>query len=139
MHWEWRVSVVPESPQSEANQQADNWGDRPRCRGHCCRGFALEVSYAELKQDYQNWCNDPKLAKIPDVEKIHQMVIPLRTFSGKEIYTCKHLRKSGDCGNYTDRPQMCRDFPGPNPCPFRSCASHGRQNFLRRTINWIRD
>lgn len=117
----------------------DSWGERPRCTGHCCRGFALEVSLAELEDDYHSWCVDPKQSKIPDVNKIYDMVMPLPSFRGKEVFTCKHLLKNGDCGNYEGRPQMCRDFPGPEPCPFRSCASHGKQNPIKLVWSWLRD
>jgi Fe-S-cluster containining protein len=113
---------------------------RPRCTGHCCRGFSLEHPHAVVKEEYEKWKADPASATlIPHVNTIAEMLIPLGVFRGQELFTCKHLGKSGDCQAYETRPPMCRDFPGPKPCPYRNCASHGDQSAVKRAINWLRD
>jgi Fe-S-cluster containining protein len=113
---------------------------RPRCVGHCCRGFSLEHPHAVVKAEFEKWQRDPASATlIPDVAKIAEMLIPLGVFRHQELFTCKHLGKNGDCQSYETRPQMCRDFPGPNPCAYRNCASHGPQSAWRRIVNWLRD
>ncbi len=112
---------------------------RPRCTGHCCRGFALEQSYEEVWKDYDRWRSDPSASAIPDVHLIAPMLIPIKELRGEWLYTCKHLRKTGDCGIYEHRPRMCREFPGEHrPCPFPICSSHGRRNPIARAIAWLR-
>lgn len=116
---------------AEANQ--------PRCTGDCCRCFSLEIPVAELEADYARFQQDPGSAKIPQVEIIANMLIPLGRVRGQDLFTCKHLGPSGDCTIYETRPQMCRDFPGPAPCPYRNCNSHGPQGTVQRFWNWLRD
>lgn len=110
-----------------------------RCRGHCCRGFALERPFTEVWEDYERWQADPTTSTIPDIQTLAPMLIPLkRSTQGEGLFTCKHLLKNGDCGIYEGRPQMCRDFPGPKPCPFPICATHGSRGPLRKALDWLR-
>ncbi|MEW6055300.1 MAG: YkgJ family cysteine cluster protein [Bdellovibrionota bacterium] len=118
-----------------------------RCRGHCCKRFAMEHSFEELQGDYAIWRENPASSKIPDVEKIATMVVPLRSSrDGREhVYTCKHLQKSGDCGIYESRPQMCRDFPEQASCHFWACRSSQSAYFglplwkrLLKRWRWVR-
>jgi Fe-S-cluster containining protein len=113
---------------------------RPRCTGHCCRGFSLEHPLSVVMEEYEKWKKDPASATlIPDVATIAEMLIPLGVFRHQELFTCKHLGENGDCKAYLTRPKMCRDFPGPNPCPYRNCASHGEQPTWKRALNWVRE
>lgn len=113
---------------------------RPRCTGHCCRGFSLEYPFETVKREYELWKKDPAQATlIPNIEVIAEMLIPLGVFRHQELFTCKHLSSEGNCQIYETRPRMCRDFPGPNPCPYRNCASHGEQGVVKRAWNWLRD
>lgn len=112
---------------------------RPRCVGHCCRCFSIEHPYALVQEQYRQQLahpNEPK-ASIPDIAVIGAMLIPQGVVRGQEIFTCKNLSKDGNCTIYETRPQMCRDFPGSRPCPYRNCASHGRQPRWRRIVNWF--
>lgn len=111
---------------------------RPRCTGHCCRGFSLEHPHSVVEAEFDRWKNDGQ-SFIPDVAIIAPMLIPLGTFRGQELFSCKNLSKEGNCQIYETRPKMCRDFPGPNPCPYRNCASHGEQSPLKKAWNWLRD
>jgi Fe-S-cluster containining protein len=111
---------------------------RPRCVGHCCRGFSLELPFATVQADYARWkAGEP--TSIPDVGVIGAMLVPLGVFRGQELFTCRHLGAGGDCTIYDTRPGMCRDFPGPAPCPYRNCASHGEQPAWKKALNWLRD
>lgn len=113
---------------------------RPRCLGHCCRGFSLEHPYKVVQVEYAKWRRDPASAPlIPDVAIIAEMLIPLGVFRKQELFTCKHFGENGNCGIYERRPKMCRDFPGPAPCPYRNCASHGEQPPWKRAWNWLRE
>lgn len=112
---------------------------RPRCVGDCCRCFSLEFPLQKVSEEYQKFKVDPASATIPNVDIIHDMLIPLGKVRGQEIFTCKHLGANGDCGIYETRPKMCRDFPGPDPCKYRNCASHGPQPGWKRFLNWLRD
>lgn len=113
---------------------------RPRCTGHCCRGFSLEHPHEVVKREFAKWKTDPSTSTlIPNVEIIADMLVPLGVFRGQELFTCRHLSKEGNCTIYETRPKMCRDFPGPDPCKYRNCASHGPQSALKKAINWLRD
>jgi Fe-S-cluster containining protein len=111
---------------------------RPRCVGHCCRGFSLEHSYARVQAEYAAW-QKGEPTTIADIGVIGAMLIPLGVFRKQELFTCAHLGNDGNCTSYETRPRMCRDFPGPSPCPYRNCASHGEQSALKRALNWLRD
>jgi len=113
---------------------------RPRCTGHCCRGFSLEHPLELVQEEFARWRTNPEKATlIPDIGTIGAMLVPLGKFRGQELFTCKHLSKEGNCSIYETRPKMCRDFPGPNPCPYRNCASHGRQPKIKQAWNWLRE
>lgn len=113
---------------------------RPRCTGHCCRGFSLEHPKAAVEEEVRRIrAGEPLLLNIPQVETIAEMIIPLGVFRGQELFTCKHLSKEGNCTIYETRPPMCRNFPGPEPCPYRNCASHGEQPIWKKAWNWVRE
>jgi Fe-S-cluster containining protein len=113
---------------------------RPRCMGNCCKGFSLEYPFSTVEAEFQKKQIERGYQSfIPDLDTIYPMLIPLGVFRKQELFTCKHLGKNGDCGIYEVRPKMCRDFPGPNPCPYRNCASHGPQPVWKRAWNWLRD
>ncbi len=113
---------------------------RPRCVGHCCRGFSLELPLATVQTEYARWKEDPSAAtQIPDIATIAEMIIPLGVFRNQELFTCKNLSQTGECTIYQTRPQMCRDFPGPRPCPYRNCGSYGPMPLWRRAWNWLRE
>ena len=98
----------------------------------------MERSYDDVWEDYRRWLADPARSEVPDVHLVAPMLVPLRRIRGEWLYTCKHLRKNGDCGIYEFRPRMCRDFPGESACPFPICSSHGRKNPLARLVAWLR-
>ncbi len=115
-----------------------------RCTGHCCKRFALEFSYTEIQEDYTLWRKDRSQSKIPQVEIIAPMLIPLRANPkhSEYLYTCKNLDKDGNCTIYEKRPQMCRDFPMKDVgCHFWKCTSDqsvysGASLFQKIRIRW---
>ncbi|MCO5144509.1 MAG: YkgJ family cysteine cluster protein [Oligoflexia bacterium] len=111
---------------------------RPRCTGNCCKNFSLEYPFEFVKSEFHKY-EKGEATIIQNIEIIYPMLIPLGIYQKQELFTCNHLGKNGDCQIYETRPKMCRDFPGPNPCPYRNCASHGKQNLLKRAVNWLRD
>lgn len=120
-----------------------------RCTGHCCRAFNigsrehLTVRYQRAKaRQAGGYANEDDL----DIIQVFEMTIPLPakestnwtgnpyeptnrlTFKPRgsyegELHTCKHLQDNGDCGNYENRPRMCRDFPNGYACEFVRCTS----------------
>ena len=84
-----------------------------------------------------------------DVNKITEMIIHLGRFpvaewpaaygaevsaglapdeGRRDFYTCRHLLADGNCGNYAERPQLCRDFPYKHPCQYAPCTwKQGRE------------
>lgn len=113
-----------------------------RCTGHCCRGFALERSYAEIQEEYRKWKVDPKSADILQVEIIAPMIIPLSSNDRFREYTyaCKNLGANGDCTIYERRPQMCRDFPDERGCRFWKCTAqesiYKDLGLWRKVLRW---
>ncbi len=72
-----------------------------RCTGHCCRRFPLPFSLPEIQANPGNFWEGHKLAA---------MLLPIQGPQRglvNNLYTCRHLRDNGDCGNYHDRPRMC--------------------------------
>lgn len=95
-----------------------------RCTGHCCKSFCLPFDPMQLK--FQ-----AKLAKlgkckfnIPDMLKVADMVIYQRPNpKGGYRYTCKYFDKeSGNCCNYENRPNMCKDYPYGKQCTYKGCT-----------------
>lgn len=95
-----------------------------RCRGHCCRRFALKHSPEKLRAEAAA-VSAGMLSEIKDVQTIADMVILVASNSGasEHVYTCKNLSAAGDCTIYDRRPQMCRDFPEAKGCHFWKCES----------------
>ena len=118
-----------------------------RCTGHCCRGFALDQSYAQLQKEFAIWKENPQNSTIPQIELIAPMVIPVRSSSqfNEYTYTCKNLDPAGNCMVYESRPQMCRDFPDKKSCRFWNCTSdesvYRGMNFFKKAYShwrWIK-
>ena len=122
-----------------------------RCTGNCCRRFALDQSWEELQALAIAYKADPTASRQrgedSDIITIAEMVIPVQSSRNKKehVFRCKNLGSNGDCGIYEVRPQMCRDFPGPEGCHFRGCKSSQSayfglnltQRFLKRW-RWLR-
>lgn len=129
-----------------------------RCTGHCCRAFNVGP-HASLKEKYER--AKARLADgYPDkydleTIQIFEMIIPLpaKATNGTanpyeptnsllrgelgsveegELHTCKHLQPNGDCGNYENRPEMCRVYPNGRPCVFVHCTSKEARNLPER-------
>lgn len=100
-----------------------------RCTGHCCWDFTVGISLYEIAQMAKQysaveWSN-PEIPQQPI--KLLEMLLPLYervTEEGEVIYHygCIHLQPNGDCGNYTERPNMCKDYPYGQECRFKGCT-----------------
>ena len=96
--------------------------DGSRCTGHCCQSFPLTATMDEL------W-TDSVLEEVGgrtrfgpgEAQKVVRMVLPLPNIGDVQRYTCRHLLPSGDCGNYEDRPRVCRDYPYGQACQNPHC------------------
>jgi len=97
-----------------------------RCTGHCCKHFRLPIPYEKLQDAFiaktennRAWYAEKYGTPLPSqVEIIAPMVIPL----DDGYYTCRHLKKNGDCGIYEFRPDMCREFPYGRTCQIPECT-----------------
>lgn len=89
----------------------------------CCRCFWLPGSPDEISQAYM----DHK--KWNDIDKIAPMIIHLGEFTCNPLkigvpehklgnyYTCKHFsEETGACGNYENRPDMCKSHTYEKEC-----------------------
>ena len=115
-----------------------------RCVGHCCKCFALGLTPDELEMQ--------KVLGDPESDMIFGMIMPLGPMTNSEAwkisggvkeeflsseekynpdhiaerYTCKHLLPNGDCDNYENRPQMCRQYPDYGRgglCEYKECGA----------------
>ena len=118
-----------------------------RCRGHCCRRFALKHSYEKLQNESTRVAGG-ETSEIKDVQTIAAMVIPVarNALAGEHVYTCKNLSPAGDCTIYEQRPQMCRDFPQAKGCHFWKCESDQSAYFglplwkkILTRLRWLKD
>ena len=91
-----------------------------RCTGRCCKSFIIRSSPEEIRQRAEE-TSDPRWKA--EFTKIADMIIHLGTEdSYHHRYTCKHFdAKTHNCTDYEHRPEMCRDFPYGDPCPFVEC------------------
>lgn len=133
---------------------------RPRCRGHCCHAFNLQIPGGtidpELLQQMGEFARrlnkaveegdreegsriydearDRNIPLTKDADKVADMAIPLGMFTRSpasglplpfptHFYACKHLQPNGDCGNYENRPLLCRSYGREGwPCEHALCA-----------------
>jgi Fe-S-cluster containining protein len=93
-----------------------------RCTGHCCRRFCLPAPYKDFEEEFAFKMLGGNPSKWAEVEKVFPMLIPLGVEDGAERFTCKHLLPNGDCGDYENRPRMCRDYPYEDSCMFSGCT-----------------
>lgn len=114
----------------------------PLSPGEIERAAAYAAAYGTPGQHQNGWEDDrggKQWVAYNDIEKIAAMVIPLN--GGRPMatppmpsmptpekpshyYTCKHHLPDGNCGNYTDRPAMCREYPSYGMgarCKYRAC------------------
>lgn len=84
------------------------WKRTGQCRqcGNCCREIYLTMTPAQIKSRlftnlsirWITWLFDFILLRI-DYE------------NDSLVFTCRHLTAKGKCGNYTWRPNVCRNYP----------------------------
>jgi Fe-S-cluster containining protein len=84
------------------------WVLEGKCKkcGTCCKEIYLKISprqlssklFTELAIRWTSWIFDFILLRI-DYENYYL------------VFTCKHLRPDGKCGNYFWRPNICRNYP----------------------------
>ena len=119
-----------------------------RCTGHCCEGFFLPFSPANLAAAFYRWAHSTAAVKVapdgpiyddiwliaPMVRLVRFGTPPLRMKPGHDgkgstqahYYRCvHHNRKTGNCEIYAMRPRMCREYPYGRECGFVGCTWKG--------------
>lgn len=88
-----------------------------RCSGHCCRQFFLPFTPRELVKLQLTRVVRLRF-KPEEIRKVAAMAVYLgNNERGSHMYTCRHLNViSGDCMNYEDRPDVCREYPYGERC-----------------------
>ena len=118
-------------------------------KGYCCKAFTLPYSPAGLRRKAQKAVKRDSAGK-DDCLQVAAMVIYLGRRSvnpafpdiknqgglKSHFYTCRHLKKNGDCAIYRDRPYMCRQYPNWHECQYKGCdcaaARRARKRFKER-------
>lgn len=90
-----------------------------RCTGHCCRNFTIPITPDQLKNKEYGTFNKE------DFDRIAEVVVYLGEGVGGKNghrYTCSKLLPNGDCGDYENRPKMCREYPYGEECKVVGCT-----------------
>ena len=112
-----------------------------RCTGDCCRCFAIQSMDPDMlawQPEFERMIRRgeplPREARLGvDGTQIAKMVVPIGVFTrnpltGEEcppttFYRCRNLLPNGDCGIYSRRPAMCRDYPyAGRACEYQGCT-----------------
>jgi Fe-S-cluster containining protein len=88
-----------------------------RCTGHCCRQFFLPFTPRELVKLQLTRVVRLRF-KPEEIRKVAAMAVYLGDSDrGSHMYTCRHLNViTGDCTDYENRPDVCREFPYQEVC-----------------------
>lgn len=88
-----------------------------RCTGHCCRNFYLPDTLEGFKAERDRalcWlfgAPGGNLPHFPPMEVIRVAEMILST-DDPHLFNCRHHdATTGDCLNYENRPELCRDYP----------------------------
>lgn len=101
-----------------------------RCTGECCKDFVVtRHNYRSLLDvALREAANALDEDDVPESVRVVAMIRPLvgespsKANEGKWLteahrhFTCVHLKPNGDCGDYENRPRMCREYPYGNSC-----------------------
>ncbi|MBD3321051.1 MAG: hypothetical protein GF350_08165 [Chitinivibrionales bacterium] len=86
-----------------------------KCKARCCRHVALQIETPSCKRDYDNirWF------------LLHKGVKVFKDHDGEWLIEfdarCENLTKTHRCGDYENRPKVCRDYPASDhECEFGS-------------------
>lgn len=105
-----------------------------RCTGHCCRRFSLPLTIEEIQIENEKaliWVQAGRTGARPrfdpeEIQKVASMVIPT---DDPYLFNCKHHNaETGDCMNYENRPELCRDYPYGRACNFAACTWEEARN-----------
>jgi hypothetical protein len=108
-----------------------------RCTGHCCREMQIGQSLRTLHATALREAGDARPGLIPESVQVAAMLRPfvgpstcLKGSDGEprwiteadHRYSCVYVQPNGDCGNYEDRPRMCREYPYGHACSYEACT-----------------
>lgn len=97
------------------------------CRALCCRHVAMEIDRPTCKRDYDN------IIWYLLHDKVHVFVDHEGDWMVEFETPCRNLRQDFRCGDYENRPRMCREYPDPdNHCEFEGRGNpYYRHHFSR--------
>lgn len=103
-----------ESKEEKIERQQKKQTKENRCSGHCCEAFAIDegalLGDLERSEDKE---------EIIEISKILNLLISIED----KYYTCKYFDdRTRNCGNYENRPKMCKDYPYGRNCDFLDCT-----------------
>ena len=93
--------------------------DRCYHPGHCCKRIPLNTVFSlsgDIKEQLLNLEKDnpnegPLSSFIPiEVDKLQSTPEQLEAGYGRYLFSCTNLLPSGRCGNYENRPALCRRY-----------------------------
>jgi Fe-S-cluster containining protein len=79
-----------------------------KCNAYCCRHVAIAVDTPSDKEDYDNirWYLLHKNVWV-SVSHTDEWIVEFRT-------PCRHIRSDYKCGDYPNRPLICKNYPDPD-------------------------
>jgi Fe-S-cluster containining protein len=84
------------------------WILEGKCKqcGICCKAIGLKISKRQLSSKFFTNLAIKWICWLFDF-----ILLEIDREHGYLIFTCKHLRSDGKCGNYFWRPSICRNYP----------------------------
>lgn len=93
------------------------------CGGRCCQDFDINVSPERLGELYigsvaRIVASEELIPYDWDIVRVAEMVIRIdEPDEALPRYTCRHFDEAnGVCGDYDNRPAMCREYPYAQAC-----------------------
>lgn len=81
-------------------------GSCNRC-GECCRSLSIE--------GYNGWLKtESEFVSLTRMRPEYKRFIIVGKSGGCLLFSCSQLREDGRCGDYENRPTLCREFPHHN-------------------------
>jgi Fe-S-cluster containining protein len=100
-----------------------------KCNALCCKHVAIAIDTPENEEDYDNirWYLLHK--------NIWVMIDHADVWVAVFNTPCRHITKKHTCGDYKNRPKICKDYPGENEL----CEGETDEKAYKTLFRTVRD